>query len=443
MRAYSLTHLSDDALIHGLHTLVNQDRATTAALLAHIAEVDARRLYAPAGYPSMHAYCVGELHFSGDSAYKRIQVARAGRRFPALLAAVSEGRIHMTAALLLAPHLSEENSAELIDAATHRSVSEIEGVLSGRCERGQSQLTLEAVEPQSFGPSDELDSSAVDCSQLESNPVVSPVSQEALGRHAEATGTDGRPFELPQALMLLKLAIAADTYQKLEHARALLSHAVPSGDAATIFDRALDALIARLEKRKFAATVKPRTAQASPAQASPAGSAQAQTARSRTARRTAVHDRHVPANVRRAVWERDQARCAYVSETGHRCEATRFLEFDHVDPVARGGQAAAATQMRLLCRTHNQYEAERVFGRAFMSGKRMEAQRIAAEKRIDPQEDVIAALRGLGLRAGEARRAVEKAGVPPSAPLEERLRAALRQRGGRGTHIPAPSPVPV
>ena len=45
MRAYSLTHLSDPELHRGLASLVAQDRATTAVLLAHIAEFDARRLY--------------------------------------------------------------------------------------------------------------------------------------------------------------------------------------------------------------------------------------------------------------------------------------------------------------------------------------------------------------------------------------------------------------
>jgi len=79
MRAYTLTHLDDAALLRALLELVAQDRATTSALLAHIAEVDARRLYAPAGYPSMHAYCVGALRLSEDAAFKRIQAARAAR----------------------------------------------------------------------------------------------------------------------------------------------------------------------------------------------------------------------------------------------------------------------------------------------------------------------------------------------------------------------------
>src|SRR6266571_4247556 len=72
MCTYSLSHLSDSVLLRDLAALVAHDRATTARLLAHIAEVDERRLYLPAAHPSMFAYCVHELRLSEDAAYKRI-----------------------------------------------------------------------------------------------------------------------------------------------------------------------------------------------------------------------------------------------------------------------------------------------------------------------------------------------------------------------------------
>src|SRR5688572_24565064 len=132
MRDYSLSHLSDAVLLRDLSALAVQERVTTAELLAHIAEVDARRLYAPAGFSSMHAYCVGELRLSEDAAYKRIQAARAGRQFHALFPAISEGRLHLAAACLLAPHLTAENVAELIERATHRRKSEVEVLVAER-----------------------------------------------------------------------------------------------------------------------------------------------------------------------------------------------------------------------------------------------------------------------------------------------------------------------
>jgi hypothetical protein len=68
------------------------------------------------------------------------------------------------------------------------------------------------------------------------------------------------------------------------------------------------------------------------------------------------------------VWLRDGGRCTFVSESGQRCTARRFLQFDHVQPLAGGG-FATVDGIRLLCGPHNRLEAERVFGREFMIEK--------------------------------------------------------------------------
>ncbi|MBK7367553.1 MAG: HNH endonuclease [Candidatus Eisenbacteria bacterium] len=58
-----------------------------------------------------------------------------------------------------------------------------------------------------------------------------------------------------------------------------------------------------------------------------------------------------------------------MSADGRRCECRTNLEFDHVVPLARGG-LTTVENVRLCCRAHNQYAAERVFGEGFMRGKR-------------------------------------------------------------------------
>ena len=126
MSVYSLTHVSDHDLLRHLACLVAQDRNTTAELLAHIAEVDARRLYLPAGFPSMFLYGVHQLHLSEESAFKWIRAARTARQFPAIFEAVAEGRLLLSAVLMLAPHLTPENADELLAAATHKTRAEIE-----------------------------------------------------------------------------------------------------------------------------------------------------------------------------------------------------------------------------------------------------------------------------------------------------------------------------
>ena len=59
MRTYDLSRVSDAALVRKLTVLLAEERISMAAVLAYLAEVDARRLYLPAGFPSMYAYCVG------------------------------------------------------------------------------------------------------------------------------------------------------------------------------------------------------------------------------------------------------------------------------------------------------------------------------------------------------------------------------------------------
>jgi hypothetical protein len=399
MRAYALTHLSDAVLLCDLTTLVARDRSTTAVLLAHLAEVDERRLYVPAGYPSMHAYCVDQLHMSEDAAYKRIQAARAARRFPVLLTALAEGRLHLAAVCLLAPHLTPENLEELLAAATHRRKSEIERWLAERLPR--PELPAMAIPPLA---NQQLAPGQVDMPEAVRDAVgeLVPDQVEAPAARPEPAPPSAKRFALPP--------VGRGTYDKLRYAQALLSHAIPSGDVAQVLDRALDALIEKTEKRRFAATNRPRAGRGSTS-----------------------NTRHVPAHVRRAVWERDQGQCTFVGEAGHRCSSRRFLEFDHVDPVARGGRASMAG-VRLRCRAHNQYAAERIFGAGFMKEKRAEAQRAKEARRAtaDQQaQDVFVGLRTLGFRADEARRAVECSATPDDAALEERMRAALRFLGRR------------
>src|SRR6476661_6034991 len=138
MRAYSLSHLSDPELIRSLISSVAHERTATAVVLAHIAEVDDRRLYVPAGHPSMYAYCVGELHMSEDAAYKRSRAARAAREFPAIFEAVADGRLHLTAVSRLAPYLTPENAADLLAEACDRTKAEIEELLARRFPASES-----------------------------------------------------------------------------------------------------------------------------------------------------------------------------------------------------------------------------------------------------------------------------------------------------------------
>ncbi|HEY6868078.1 MAG TPA: hypothetical protein VI792_12525 [Candidatus Eisenbacteria bacterium] len=401
MRTYCLSHLPDATLLRDLVALVVQDRGTTAAMLAHLAEVDARRLYLPAAYPSMYAYCVGELRLSEDATWKRLQAARAARRFPALLPALADGRLHLAAVCLLAPHLTLGNADELIAAAVHKSKGEVEQLLAQRFPRtevlplvvglpplvpatsdqpapGQVEVTIpkqtEPMEARSPGLMVRLAPAQADApaaGQIRAANQPAPEwTQPAPGQvgptapeRMEAPSPRPRMTPLAPQRFALQVTIGQQTLDKLRYAQQLLGHQLPSGEIAEVLDRALDALIAQLEKRKFAATSRPR----------------------RVARRTSQNPRHIPAEIKRAVWKRDRGQCTFVSQGGKRCPARTRLEFDHVEPVARGGLATIAG-VRLRCRAHNQYDAEQVYGAGFIQQKREAAQRSRASRRARGDE---------------------------------------------------------
>ncbi len=374
MNGYSLGHLSDSAVLRGLASLVAQDCVTTAAMLAHLAEVDARKLYLPAAYPSMFAYCVGELRVSEDAAFRRLRAARTARAFPMIFPAVAGGRLSLSAVLVLAPYLTRESAAGLVAAAEHKSKAGLEQLLAERFPQPDLEACVRALAPSSapahitpspVAPSTACGTAAIIPDQGQPNvgsaarnqlapaPVGTPLSPDASPRMGPLPARCVLTPIAPQRFAL-QVTLSQETHDKLRYAQALLGHAVPSGDIAQVLERALDALIGRLEKRRFAACAqsRPRTG----------------------LRRGGSNPRSIPARVRREVWQRDQGRCTFVSDRGRRCEAVRFLEFDHVTPVARGGESNLAG-LRLRCRAHNQHAAERVFGRGFMDEKRRLARR--------------------------------------------------------------------
>ena len=81
----SLAPLDDQALLAELPRLAGSERSATVALVARLAELDARRLYLAAGFSSLFAYCTSVLKLSEGEAYNRIEAARAVRRTPELL----------------------------------------------------------------------------------------------------------------------------------------------------------------------------------------------------------------------------------------------------------------------------------------------------------------------------------------------------------------------
>ena len=138
-----------------------------------------------------------------------------------------------------------------------------------------------------------------------------------------------------------------------------------------IIKRAVTDLIQKVERKKLGQAVRPR-----PQRVIRLGT-------DNDAAEGPLPPRNPPNAVKRAVWKRDEGRCAYLSPRGRRCEERTFLEFHHRRPYAKRGEATV-DNIALRCRRHNQYEAELVFGDS-AGGTRSPAKADAAYRAAEPR----------------------------------------------------------
>ena len=119
--------LTNKELDRSVVELVAVENRNVALVIAHLSEISRRKAELEHGYRSLFDYGVRRLGLSEGSVALRIQVANVSRRFPQILSALAEGRISLSVAGRLAPHLREDNVETLLaDCAgmTKRAVEE-------------------------------------------------------------------------------------------------------------------------------------------------------------------------------------------------------------------------------------------------------------------------------------------------------------------------------
>ena len=325
----SAARLSDDALLTRLKSLAVLERDATVELIAHLAEFHGRRSHLGEGPGSLYHYCRSELGLSEDAAYNRDAAARAVRRFPVILDRLADGSVNLTTVRLLRPILTAENHLALLAEAKHRSKRDVEMILrrvDPLPDVPSSVRKLPDPMPAVPRPLPPLPPNFVAAADAPPAVCVAPPVQ--------------RPVIAPLAPERYRVQFTASqsTHDTLRRLQDLLRREIPDGDPAVIVDRALSLLLREVEKKKMAATTRPRR---------PRG--------------TKKGSRGIPAHVRRAVWSRDGGRCAFVGRHG-RCGERAFLELHHVKAFAHQGPPTVEN-ISLRCRAHNVHEAEVVFGR--------------------------------------------------------------------------------
>jgi hypothetical protein len=272
------------------------------------------------------------LHLSEAEAGLRITVARAVREHPSILERLADGRLHLSGIAMLRPHLTRENAATVLDRAAHRTKGQIEELLAELAPRPDVPAVIR---------------------KLPVAPAPAPAAAPSLFLSAVQHRLDGVASTVTSAPVIQPLApesykvqftAGAELRRKLERLQKLMS-----ADLAQVIERAVTEKLERLERKRFGLTKSPR--------------------RKSLPEDKPTTDRYVPAALKRAVYYRDEGRCRYTDAAGQRCKERDWLEYHHRFPYALGGRHTLR-DVCLMCHAHNQYEADRDFGRAVMAQHR-------------------------------------------------------------------------
>ncbi len=408
--------LSDRELLRQTSTLVRHERHLQGAIIDHLAEIEARRLFLQRGCSSLFDYAVRELGYSDAAAGRRIGAVRLCADQPGARERLRDGSLTLSAAAELQWAFDRQRRRGSIAGIASIAPALADGAVgSAPAKAAQADDPAADVAP------------AATASHSEPAP---PLVLDAAGRQKlveEASGKSARqvrrmladldPELAPPADRVrplgdgryeLKVVIDADCQQGLEHLRGLLSHVEPRMTMGQLLGRIVQEALDRHDPSRpprrartgrGAAQGESQPASAAKEQAAPepghavtahdaavpAGStptpartphrtpasAPSPTRQEATGRRAATgtkpagaatprakpraSGRAIPAAVKRQVWQRDGGRCSYLDRrTGRRCNSRHLIEIDHILPYALGGGADPGN-LRLVCHAHHRH----------------------------------------------------------------------------------------
>jgi hypothetical protein len=343
-----LHSVPDDELLQRLTQLTGDSRGVEADLVAHVGEVDVRRLYLREASPSMFSYCTDVLHLSEAEAYLRINCARIAREHPVLLTMLADGRLHLSGIVKLAPRLTVENRDQLLERATHRSKRQIEELLAELFPRPDSPALVRKL------PERHPSIPPVARSLMKSTAPEVELRPDAVHFSSAAAPPSARSAivePLAPARYKVQFTASSELRDKLQRLQALMRTRIPDADLAAIVEDAVTEKLARLEARRFGKAKAPRK-QVSTSDTTPGS-------------------RYIPAAVKRVVTERDQQRCRYEDRRGRRCSARGQLEYHHRHLFAFGGDRSP-DNIALMCKRHNRFLAEHDYGVSKMARYRQD-----------------------------------------------------------------------
>lgn len=346
-----LLSLSKQDLLRRTLSLVAEERKITLSLIKHLREVERRMLFSELGYSSLWEFCVKHLGLSEGSSQRRISSMRLARDIPTVTQALESGNLNISTATQLQSFFQAErrNGKAHSNESKVAIVKAVEGLSKRDCAQKLAEISPEAVKKEE---------------------KVKPISST----HSE-----------------LNIVLNSQTIKNLDRLKNLLGHRLSMASYAELIEYLTDRKLAELDRKKGSASLT-RTLAPSisppPAIVSPSlltadvpkalhlknpvtltsirnSSAVPSPSMNLSNERPNSRRGYISVSMRRDVWAKAKDRCEYVSPAGHRCNAVRLLELDHIQPLALGGRDDASNY-RLLCKNHNLYQAAEKLGVSIM-----------------------------------------------------------------------------
>ncbi len=186
--------------------------------------------------------------------------------------------------------------------------------------------------------------------RIEALPVTEPDNTQPLFSGLEES--ESTSAEQPEQRFSFQFEVGQEVKEKYQEADSLLSRKYPKGASMEqVLDELLEAYLEkncpqRRERRRKARKDRKRGNSFPPVEIVKTG-------------------RYIPQEVRDMVWTRDGGRCCFTAPDGRRCTSRHNLQFEHIMPVAKGGDNSVKN-IELLCFCHNQHRAEREYGKEHM-----------------------------------------------------------------------------
>jgi 5-methylcytosine-specific restriction endonuclease McrA len=334
-----------------------------ADFLVALADFDRRRLWLQLGHASLFAFLHRELGLSAGAAYYRKTAAELIQRLPEVVEPLRDGRLCLTSICELAKVITAENRAEVLPRFFHTSKQEAKAVAAEIAPREAAphRAVVTAVAPV-FAAARQVAAPALDLGHRPFRLDEVPPARANVAAPPTSLAVASPPRTVTEPLTAdprrLHVTVSKRFLEKLEAARDALSHSHPGADMEALLEAGLDLVIERAAARK-GLVKRPRTRRKAPTHSLPSAAAV------ESAEGEEQRPRLIPAAVKREVWVRDGGRCQFRLENGEPCGSTHRLQFDHVRPVALGGESTVPN-LRLACSAHNLLAARRIFGDALM-----------------------------------------------------------------------------